>query len=260
MFRNKWPRIAVAVWLAWATVVTAQQAADAPRDALQSLLKEVDDGASPREMVGEFLALADQYPEHPAALEALTWVASQLRNRPEALKALQKIEQQHLKSERLTAACAAITRVPSTRSEALLERIVAENPHPDVQSQACWQWAQVLEQQQNVRDQLRTQPELADRIAQYYGPEYGEYLRKLSQVELEKKRQRVYEKMLASFADVPILDQTMGQYAEQALFQIRHLSVGKVAPEIEGEDIHGVAFKLSDYRGSVIVLSFWGHW
>jgi hypothetical protein len=66
--------------------------------------------------------------------------------------------------------------------------------------------------------------------------------------------------MLASFADVPILDQTMGQYAEQALFQIRHLSVGKVAPEIEGEDIHGVAFKLSDYRGSVIVLSFWGHW
>ena len=38
------------------------------------------------------------------------------------------------------------------------------------------------------------------------------------------------------------------------------LSVGKVAPEIEAEDIDGVKFKLSDYRGKVVVLDFWGDW
>lgn len=38
------------------------------------------------------------------------------------------------------------------------------------------------------------------------------------------------------------------------------LAVGQPAPEIVGEDIDGVPFKLSDYRGKVVVLDFWGHW
>jgi hypothetical protein len=37
-------------------------------------------------------------------------------------------------------------------------------------------------------------------------------------------------------------------------------NVGQLAPDIEGMDIDGVAFKLSDYRGKVVVLDFWGHW
>ncbi len=36
--------------------------------------------------------------------------------------------------------------------------------------------------------------------------------------------------------------------------------MGKVAPEIEGEDLDGKPFKLSDYRGKVVVLDFWGNW
>jgi thiol-disulfide isomerase/thioredoxin len=38
------------------------------------------------------------------------------------------------------------------------------------------------------------------------------------------------------------------------------LIAGKVAPEITGEDIDGKAHKLSDYRGKVVVLNFWGSW
>jgi cytochrome oxidase Cu insertion factor (SCO1/SenC/PrrC family) len=37
-------------------------------------------------------------------------------------------------------------------------------------------------------------------------------------------------------------------------------SVGAVAPEIEGEDLAGTNFKLSDYRGKVVLLDFWGDW
>jgi len=38
------------------------------------------------------------------------------------------------------------------------------------------------------------------------------------------------------------------------------LAVGKVAPEISGVDVDGRKFKLSDYRGKVVVLDFWGDW
>ena len=36
--------------------------------------------------------------------------------------------------------------------------------------------------------------------------------------------------------------------------------VGQLAPEIAGEDLDGVPFRLSDYRGKVVLLDFWGHW
>ena len=38
------------------------------------------------------------------------------------------------------------------------------------------------------------------------------------------------------------------------------INVGQLVPEIDEEDIDGVKFKLSDYRGKVVVLDFWGHW
>ena len=38
------------------------------------------------------------------------------------------------------------------------------------------------------------------------------------------------------------------------------LAIGKVAPEISGVDVEGRKFKLSDYRGKVVVLDFWGDW
>jgi hypothetical protein len=52
----------------------------------------------------------------------------------------------------------------------------------------------------------------------------------------------------------------LGELADRELFELRHLLPGKPAPEIAGEDIDGKAFKLSDYRGKVVLLDFWGHW
>jgi hypothetical protein len=38
------------------------------------------------------------------------------------------------------------------------------------------------------------------------------------------------------------------------------LVVGCRAPDFEATDLAGVKFKLSDYRGKVVVLDFWGFW
>jgi cytochrome oxidase Cu insertion factor (SCO1/SenC/PrrC family) len=39
-----------------------------------------------------------------------------------------------------------------------------------------------------------------------------------------------------------------------------NLAIGKMAPEITGDDIDGKPFKLSDFRGKVVLLDFWGNW
>ena len=41
---------------------------------------------------------------------------------------------------------------------------------------------------------------------------------------------------------------------------VHNLAVGKPAPEINGVDFDGKPLKLSDYRGKVVVLVFWGTW
>ena len=53
---------------------------------------------------------------------------------------------------------------------------------------------------------------------------------------------------------------TLGEVAEARLDDWHNLAVGKPAPEIKGIDVHGKPLTLSDYRGKVVALVFWGTW
>ena len=55
-------------------------------------------------------------------------------------------------------------------------------------------------------------------------------------------------------------DQDLTAEAKDQLFEIEHLQVGCTAPDIVAKDTDGVDFKLSDYRGKVVLLDFWGFW
>lgn len=43
-------------------------------------------------------------------------------------------------------------------------------------------------------------------------------------------------------------------------FELTRLQIGMEAPDFEATDTEGKAFKLSDYRGKVVVIDFWGYW
>lgn len=55
-------------------------------------------------------------------------------------------------------------------------------------------------------------------------------------------------------------DPMLKSQVEQLLVEREKFAEGLVAPEIEGVDLDGVAFKLSDYKGKVVFLDFWGDW
>ena len=48
--------------------------------------------------------------------------------------------------------------------------------------------------------------------------------------------------------------------AKGVIFAMDNLGVGKMAPDFTAMDQDGIPFKLSDYRGKVVILAFWGFW
>jgi len=55
-------------------------------------------------------------------------------------------------------------------------------------------------------------------------------------------------------------ERTYKSAAEAFLFELDHLQIGMPAPDFQSVDENGVAWKLSDYRGKVVIVDFWGNW
>jgi hypothetical protein len=69
------------------------------------------------------------------------------------------------------------------------------------------------------------------------------------------------ERFGAEFGEVKQLrGGTYGEWVKNTSYALKNLKIGGTAPEIEGPDLDGVSFKLSDYRGKVVLLDFWGYW
>lgn len=76
----------------------------------------------------------------------------------------------------------------------------------------------------------------------------------------EAKIEKLVEEFVAKAGDAKVRGQKLADMAELTLFEFMNLRIGKTAPDIMGEDVDGEEFKLSDYRGKVVFLDFWGDW
>jgi hypothetical protein len=74
----------------------------------------------------------------------------------------------------------------------------------------------------------------------------------------------VLEKLSQDYGDMELNvlhgREKAGDLARKEIEQIKKSPIGKVTPEITADDLDGTNFKISDYRGKVVLLDFWGHW
>lgn len=90
--------------------------------------------------------------------------------------------------------------------------------------------------------------------ADYY---YRDFAERLQSVQLSPAQEtRVLELLDSLAARYPADGAAIGRERRT----LSALAVGKVAPDIAGRDLDGVEFRLSDYRGKVVVVSFSGDW
>jgi hypothetical protein len=198
--------------------------------------------AGHRKKLGGFasrlLALAEKEPKSEEGFIALLNVVNLAPDSPEADKAVTLLLKHYGNDEKLGQACMELTKgqTPTGENppaEKLCRAALDKGKDKRVQAYACLGLAQVLK-----------------------GKAEAPGVKPAEAVKLNKEAEGLYDRVVKDFGDI----KEAAKRAKKELFAIRNLAIGKEAPEIEGEDSDGKKFKLSDYRGKVVVLDFWASW
>jgi len=163
-----------------------------------------------------------------------------------------------LRSDKLVPICLRMSYGVRPEYEIFLKRVVEENPSEEVRGVACLSLAQLLNARLLKLDTLAERPELAARYALLVGQEFFAGLRRRDRAQAGAEVEALFTKAAETYGNVKHpYGGTLGEKARSELFEIRNLAVGRTPPDIEGRDQDGRSFKLSEYRGRVVLLDFW---
>jgi hypothetical protein len=248
-----------------------------PAEQYQTLLKEYQEAraASSSVRLGKvalrFLELAEKSPKDPIAVDALIQVVRVYNSSAHPAgkdspggRVLALLLRDHVRSDKLGEVCQRISFGFRKEYETFLRAVLDRNPHKEVQALARLSLAQFCNNRLQRLDLVKEQPELAKEYEALFGKDYLKELQRQDRTEAAKEVEALFEQAAAKDGSVKVAGvwagekpTTVGERAKAELFKLRHLAVGREAPDIEGEDQDGKRFKLSDYRGKVVLLDFW---
>ena len=196
----------------------------------QKILKETRP-ALQKKFAIQFVELAEQHRGTPPAVTALAAALPLTGRDVELKKQIQdQLLEDHINDKRLVPAIAGLGR-----DAKLLQQLIENSESREVRGVASYFDVQRLKGRGLTEKNAETVIAAMEKVQKEYGD-----------VELIAAGGRSRGKL--------------GKLIAAELFSFRNLRIGKEAPEIAAADLDGVDFKLSDYRGKVVVLDFWGDW
>lgn len=223
----------------------------------------------------QIFELAKQKPQSESALDMFEWILMNRRVRihtlyTNGLESIELLRDYHALNPRIAKICKNLgNNWDPTLQPAIdfLHKAADQNPNPEVRGQAILALARFAKEKASAlvdweSDTNSTNPWYAKHKAFIAEGERNGG----SQAALLEAQQWLHL-IMEKYSNLPTLQptnafrlkKTLGELAELELFDL-NLVVGKKAPEIEGEDIAGQRLKLSDYRGKIVMLSFWASW
>jgi hypothetical protein len=197
-----------------------------------------------KEFVGKFMEFAEKHRKDSSAIDALMWVVQRGRATDPATSkawetAVDILIREHIESERIGDVAQSMVYSNAAKAEQFLRTAIAKSPHAEVQGQACMALAQYLKGLIRTAEYLRGPEgkENLQQMQQYYGKEMLQRLTTIDLAEFNTEVESLCQRVIEKYADVKHWRGTLGKAAEGELFEIRNLAIGKVAPDIEGEDI-----------------------
>ena len=231
--------------------------AAAAKDEREELVKEKL--PKPEDYAERFLDVAKANPGTDMEFDALMWVARRTRGGDATQSAFDALFANYMDSEKLKDVCMSLGYgTASEATEKNLNTLIEKSPHKSVQGLATYALAMNLSSATSNKEKLQKDPDSLE----YMDEDDREYLLTSFTPDPDKV-EALYKTLMADFDDIKPRKgspQTLGSIANEELFVIKSLSPGAVAMEIEGTDLEGKSFKLSDYRGKIVFLDFWGDW
>ncbi|MGA1489023.1 MAG: hypothetical protein ACO4CW_03860 [Planctomycetota bacterium] len=208
------------------------------------------------------LALAKEHPQ-VVGLEAVEWAMDNPVGGPAREAALELLAEHFLSDPRIADMLWNFAYDIDANTGSLLRAVMKTSDDEKTLGIAHYAFAKHLQGQVSfARYYTDAEETEKTQMAEYFGEETIASLTDLDSAAVERECESLFAKIVESYGEIPSMrgSDTLGDIAGRDLFELRNLSVGKQAPEIEGEDLFGSTFKLSDYRGKVIFLDFWGDW
>jgi thiol-disulfide isomerase/thioredoxin len=141
-----------------------------------------------------------------------------------------------------------------------LQDVMTKNPDRDARGNATFALACLKKDECEALEWLQIAPEqMNDR----WRKSAVEAAKTTDSLTVRGEAERLFESVVQTYSNCPVPvkpESMLGERAAHDLYELQHLRTGQVAPEIEGDDLDGQKLKLSDYRGKVVFLSFWGSW
>ena len=215
----------------------------------------------PEAVAGKMIALAKAH-QSEVGFQVVEWVLSNRVEGEHRETAMEMLKEHHLGNEEVGSLLYGMAYDVDPTATAILESIAANGKSEKLRGVAHFALAKhLLGRCEMARYVAAASEEELEGMKGYFGEAGLASLKNLDAVQVTARAESLLDKVSTEFASVPAQrGGTLGDAAKRDLFEIRNLAIGKAAPEIEGEDIDGVTFKLSDYRGKVIFLDFWGDW
>jgi len=189
------------------------------------------------------LAIVKQHLDHPAAAELLTWVCAngigKISGEPTAsfVEAADLIVERFASSPDISNLCGLMAGAKSNRkwadkAEKSLRTILDHNTHRMVRNRALFALAAVVQGAGEAR---------------------------------QDEAERLYQQFITEFKDPPKenadpVEKLLRDLALAEIAEIGSRGLGKPAPDLVGEDLAGKPMKLADFRGKVVLVSFWATW
>lgn len=227
-----------------------------------------------------FLKLAEAHPHDPAAPDALLWIIRTTKENDRQFcgdyaRSLELLLKYHLHDKRIGRACLFLANNPSAAREKFLRAVFSASTDREVRGRVCFGLAETLLHKRDyvlsheARGAWFVRHPFNDFFAkERLAPDFLSYFQAADVDALANEAANLFEQVRREYAEIKYAprihddfsDSTLGTIAEQNLFDLRNLSIGSPSPETSGVDIEGKPMRLTDYRGKVVVLSFWGTW
>lgn len=220
-----------------------------------------------------FLELGQYGRESTIAFQALSKVvemgnsvdATDEQLYPSYSKALELLTANHLDKE-LRPLCVMVSRKVLPISERFLQILNEQGRERELRAEATFRLGCLFAHKHALIQRLSSseQPEksaLNQYIARRCQKVTAESLKGADDTAAFDQAVRTLKLAIDEYSDVAgAKGQTIAEAATAELFELQHLSIGQVPPEIEGTDLDGEAMTLSQYRGKVVLLVFWASW